>query len=1214
MTTNGLASERGPRRRHAARAGRTRGRLGILTWAVVLAVVLGACGAPPPSNGGGNGSTTRTATDPVIITSPAPGSKVSGAVFFAVQVLDVEALATLELRIGDAVVTPTFPGESPLRVFLIPRDHPAGPLSLSARVLHGGQPFTARVAVEVVPQPPSSAVVGASGGVLGAAEASGAVSTVAIPPGTAPGASVTFETMTQAEVLAQTGVDYDTLGVTFLGAQEIRSTMPTGDRVAMTSGGFGPMVQPGQVVVSYRIAPDMGRGVDELMVINSASVAPSGDIVSNPIALEQVSEVVVAGAAGVSLSSLAGQSTTTLAAGPPGTQLTFVVGGINPYAVNGYAVRFRRGTAMVEVPALVGFTGDGRHYLIANVPDLPVGNATVELYAIATEAPFMTFTMPITASPAVPDPKALVDAAYAEVQAEIQTAVAEYAAFDVAVDLAPLAAAVAAERSRWAALSASDPELVDLARRLAGAGVGNASVQQAQAALVVEPRARTGAVCYLNAYKFAFDKLLGKNTVQVPAQIPAMWKHIDASSLEHLDHMSDALAGTPYDCDPIKEQLCEAGLCDDDEVIYPDDLPNDPRPRPDPRPPRPGSPGDWITGMGSIGPPGGPLGGSAGGSGGDVGVSGLATTSSGGVPRLDEGRYAVRVSVGSQAWPFATEIGANGYFYLPALPLGITSTLHVVDRTTFAQCQLPVTGRPVDSATAVYVDLDACVGGVDPGSFTIAFVGNAQGRGSWHLPQHWDPPRVPNADDHVLVPFDFMHVNIDDITVHVRSLTSRGTVQIRRSTLHVAEDLDVAMLQLGTSDTTFSAGGTINVGGLRLQAHFTLPEAITTLETLELVFGSQLFVDHELTVTESFLINHGWLRGSGRTILADGTSGEFRGTPGSFGGGTVADTHTLEVRGTLRWTTHSGGLALNHDATLEVAEQGTLHLASENSGFVAVVGTVDPLLINRGRILSTAPGTRIQAPLQNYGTVEVAEGAVLNLSFHSARVDNHGVMTGEGTIHSERFAGTVQPFVHHENAVLDVATLRLYSAQDGTATLLNGPLGVRNLELHNGRYTLDQDLALDRLLVHDTATLGVTLVSSGVITVRDQLLIGGGTLAGTGTTRLLAGGELGLLRDRTRVIADTHTLVNQGQGVWAPGTSGGVRLTIQPNATFRNEGTFVVRNDRIVDGGGTFRNVGTVRKEVATGASNWCAVTFVTESGSQVIEDDGTILRTGSGC
>ena len=136
----------------------------------------------------------------------------------------------------------------------------------------------------------------------------------------ATGASVAFETITQAEVLARTGVDYDGLGVTFLGAQEIRSSVPTGDGVAMTSGGFGPMVQPGQTVVSYRILADAGRGVGELSVINGASVAPNGDVVSNPLVVPQGDLAVATSALGTQTLAVADgglRTAATLPAGPP---------------------------------------------------------------------------------------------------------------------------------------------------------------------------------------------------------------------------------------------------------------------------------------------------------------------------------------------------------------------------------------------------------------------------------------------------------------------------------------------------------------------------------------------------------------------------------------------------------------------------------------------------------------------------------------------------------------------------------------------------------------------------------------------------------------------------------------------------------------------------------------------------------------------------------
>lgn len=74
----------------------------------------------------------------------------------------------------------------------------------------------------------------------------------------------------------RTGVDYDALGVTFLGAQEIGSTQPFSKPLLVSSGGFGPRVQPGQVVVQYRIAPDAdGDGKGELVVVNTPASPPT---------------------------------------------------------------------------------------------------------------------------------------------------------------------------------------------------------------------------------------------------------------------------------------------------------------------------------------------------------------------------------------------------------------------------------------------------------------------------------------------------------------------------------------------------------------------------------------------------------------------------------------------------------------------------------------------------------------------------------------------------------------------------------------------------------------------------------------------------------------------------------------------------------------------------------------------------------------------------
>src|SRR5262249_47955350 len=149
-------------------------------------------------------------------------------------------------------------------------------------------------------------------------EDSGAISTLSIPRGVGEGATVSFAARTKAEVKAATGIDYDALGVTFLGAQEIGSTQPLAGPLGVSSGGFGPMVQPGQAVLNYVIVPDRdGDGIGELVAVNTASATPSGDVISRPV--PQILVGLPAAAASGQPGATAGAATSL--AGPPGKYL-----------------------------------------------------------------------------------------------------------------------------------------------------------------------------------------------------------------------------------------------------------------------------------------------------------------------------------------------------------------------------------------------------------------------------------------------------------------------------------------------------------------------------------------------------------------------------------------------------------------------------------------------------------------------------------------------------------------------------------------------------------------------------------------------------------------------------------------------------------------------------------------------------------------------------
>ncbi len=1177
-----------------------------------LLLTLAACGGPstPPTPKPPTGAGSR-----VLITSPAPGSSVSGAVYFAVQLLDPADLATLELRVGGTPVTHQYPGETPLRVFLIPRDHPEGSLELSARVGTGSSQVETKITVQVVHQPPSSASVGSNGALLGVQEASGDISTLVIPAGVATGASVEFEAMTQAEVKAATGVDYEALGVTFLGAQEVRSTEPTGDGVLIASGGFGPMVQTGQTVVNYRISPDMGRGVGELMVINGAGVAPNGDIVSNRPIAPQVGGVTAVNS--LSAASV-GPQQTTLPAGPPGTQLEFSGNGLNIYAPFGYVVRFTRGAQEVEVPAAVGLDGSGKHYLVSYVPELSPGTATVELVAVASGTAFASYTMSVTASPSVADPKALVDAALAGASVELQELASDLAGLGMSLDVSALQAGVASARAYWAGRPADDPELLSLARLVAGSGAVDQSSAGGPAASAALARpTQTSALCMLQARKYTFDKEFAAKAFKGDRfETGLRGLHADLT-LGFLDRFADRLEDSEYECDPYKEVLCtEYGIgCEDGEEPdfgFPDeDSPNDPRPRP--APPSGGGPSDWVTGMGSLFTLGGPLGGSARGGGGGDGLNApvLQPAAS---PTFEPGRYTVRVLVGGVTpWPFAAHIGADGYFYLPSLPTNDFSQLVITDQHTFAECVVQVQGRGSRSATAVSIDLDECLSEpIDPDEYTIVWVGTAS-QGSWTTASNWSPARVPDETDDVLIPSSTTRVNVSAGTYAVRSLRSLGTLSLNGATAFSAsEDIALNWLQIGNSAATIQASGELNVDRLLLNTAYTLPETFTTFKSLYLDrIAAVLTFSHTLNVTES-LTFVGTLGGSGRTVLMPGATATI-GRSDQFAAynGVLYDSHVLEIRGAAGFDGTNTRIQLNGTSRVEVAPGGVLDLDAAGSGIEgnSPTGT----LVNDGTINVTAAGDHNVTPaVENHGTIDIAAGAVLKAGATARTFTNAGTITGAGTFFTDRFVAGSAPFTHQAGAVLDVDTLRIGSTINGASTVITGPLGVANLEIQNGLVTLTQDLTLERLLVHYdvNTTLAGTLSNSGTITVSEVLMLGAGTLAGSGTTVLASGGTLDLTIVRDRGVADTHTLINHGTATWGPMATRA--MAIAAGAELQNRGTFIVRNDRPMSGGGVFRNFGELRKETAAGVSSW-AICYVQESGGSVVEDSGSFDFTG-GC
>ena len=313
-------------------------------------------------------SSTPVTPPSFIIMAPSAGSTVAGTINFAIQPLNAISITNVSFQVGVTQVGVDNTPSDGFRVFVNTKTLAAGNQQFTATATGPSGNATQSVTVNVVPNPPSAATIGNQGGVL--ATARGSVISI-LPNSVAAGTAVTVTELTQSEVQLQNGINWEKIGVTFLGAQQIDSTAPFSRPLGMVaSAGFGNRVQPGQAVVNYRLAPDAdGDGVDEIVVVNTASVAPDNNVVSDPIQPVSVAGTQI-------LSKRAGASSQV-------ENLEFQVIGFNSYSPFGNTALFHSlvdGTK-IEVIGLVEFTNSINltQTFSVVIPSIQVGPAIVTL-------------------------------------------------------------------------------------------------------------------------------------------------------------------------------------------------------------------------------------------------------------------------------------------------------------------------------------------------------------------------------------------------------------------------------------------------------------------------------------------------------------------------------------------------------------------------------------------------------------------------------------------------------------------------------------------------------------------------------------------------------------------------------------------------------------------------------------------------------------------
>ncbi|NJM08307.1 hypothetical protein HC891_22200, partial [Candidatus Gracilibacteria bacterium] len=313
-----------------------------------------------------------------VLSYPPANSQVSGTTLVVAQPLIYGSLSSVRFSVGNTVLGTDDNGADGFSTFLDASAFPAGALKISAVAQGLSGTTTQSLDLTVVAAPPSQATIGKDGGALGTP--SGA--TVIVPPGALEVPEpIRVRERDQQEVTAETGIEWDDLGVTFLGDLVISATQSFSRPVEISTVGYANRVQPNQAVVTYNLLPDQdGDGVGELVVASGAQVAPNGTILSVPAAgtaLIGGVRVVRNTNSGVTVAQVGGSSIV------PGNLLEIDVSGFNIYSALGNVGVFRStvdGTTY-EIPGIVTVDADDtrRQIFSVQVPPLPAGGATLTL-------------------------------------------------------------------------------------------------------------------------------------------------------------------------------------------------------------------------------------------------------------------------------------------------------------------------------------------------------------------------------------------------------------------------------------------------------------------------------------------------------------------------------------------------------------------------------------------------------------------------------------------------------------------------------------------------------------------------------------------------------------------------------------------------------------------------------------------------------------------
>lgn len=412
------------------------------------------------------------------------------------------------------------------------------------------------------------------------------------------------------------------------------------------------------------------------------------------------------------------------------------------------------------------------------------------------------------------------------------------------------------------------------------------------------------------------------------------------------------------------------------------------------------------------------------------------------------------------------------------------------------------------------------------------------------------------------------------------NITSGATLALSSQTFTLADSLTLA-----GSGRLLVSGGNATLGGNRSS-------------TIELAMSSGNLSVTGNTSTAGLLLTGGTLAVPGTLNvenLATLTFATFNGT------GTV----NLNGGAAIRDLNLAGGVKLNLDddstwsrGSIMVSGNSVITIkpgATLTAGIDLFLSGAAASLVNQGTFVKTTTDIAyFSIPLTNTGTfdvqsgtvylgnggsstgtVNVADGALLNFSQNTFTFQNGAQLTGTGTI---RMSGGSIEFIGNQTSTANLA-------------LMSGNLSVSGNTSTSGSVSIS----------------GGTVKGPGNLTVGGTLALIGGSLEGAGN--LIANGGANLTGSFT--LNAGRNLILGANSTWSDGTiSGGTgsTLTIQPGVTLTTS-----HNGTLSQGSGvrtTVVNQGTITKTTSTGRSQFHAI--VQNSGNIAVER-GILEISGGG-